>query len=141
MSSRKAYLWTWSNAENQNAVERFFTLFLGFRVSGTLFDNNVFLLAPEDLVIEGESSTELSLTFVPTKKSGADFYVANYKNGNNDTRCLLQASEHPLTCKYENLKPLTSYTFEYFAGAHASGSDIWSAKRFKTALTPADRKF
>ncbi len=106
----------------------------------TLFNNACCVLAPDDLLIEAKSSTELSLTFVPTEKPRADFYIANYKHGNNDTRCLLPASAHPLTCKYDNLKPSTWYTFEYFAGAYATGPDIWSSSRYKTALTPANRK-
>ncbi len=93
------------------------------------------------MLIEAESSTELSLTFVPTKNPRADFYFVNYKHGSNDTRCLVKPSEHPLTCKFENLKPSKWYTFEYYAGAYAAGYDIWSSKRVKTALTPANRKF
>ncbi len=93
------------------------------------------------MLFEAKSSTELSLTFVPTEKPKADFYFVNFMHGDSDTRCLLQASERPLTCKYVNLEPLTTYTFEYSAGVYAPGSDIWSSKRVKTALTPANSKF
>ncbi len=112
----------------------------GLSVSGTLFSNVCCILAPEDLLFEAKSSTELSLTFVPTENPGADFYFVNFMHGDSDTRCLLQASERPLTCKYVNLEPLTTYIFEYSAGVYATGSDIWSSKRVKTALTPANSK-
>ncbi len=89
------------------------------------------------MLIKAESTTELSLTFVPTEKPIADFYFVNHKHGDNDNRCLLKATEHPLSCRHENLEPSTSYIFEYYAEAHAKVSDIWSTMRIKTALTPA----
>ncbi len=113
----------------------------GLNAFGTLFTKKKLFLAPENLLFEAKSSTELSLTFVPTEKPKADFYFVNFMHGDSDTRCLLQASERPLTCKYVNLEPLTTYIFDYYAGVDATGSDIWSSKRVKTALTPANSKF
>ncbi len=117
---------------------RGFYLLIGWWVSGTPFNNEYCVLAPANLLIKAESSTELSLTFVQADKPRADFYFVNYKYGGNDSGCLLKATEHQLTCKYENCVPSTSYIFGYYAGAYARVSDIWSSMRIKTALTPAN---
>ncbi len=93
------------------------------------------------LDITAASSTEVRLQFIPSEKPNADYYVANFKGGNNDTPCLVGASEQPLVCSYKDLKPSTMYEFEYFAGVKAMGSDIVSEEKYRSVVTPANRKF
>ncbi len=86
------------------------------------------------------SPTALNLTVLPTKNPGADYYVMNFRGGEEGTKCTVYASERQFTCIFKSLKAHTMYWFEYYAGANAPGHDIWSDMRQRSGMTPSNCK-
>ncbi len=82
------------------------------------------------------SSTAMRLTFHPPKNQQADYYEANFVNGEKGTLCRVGASASPLVCVFANLKPDSFYKFDYYAGAYAPGHDILSDIRQISDMTP-----
>ncbi len=82
----------------------------------------------------------MRLTFHPPKNPQADYYVANFVNGEKGTLCRVAASASPLACIFSDLEPDSFYKFDYYAGANAPGHDTWSDIRQISGRTPSNCK-
>ncbi len=78
--------------------------------------------------------------FHPPKNPEADYYEANFVNGEKGTLCRVAASASPLACIFSDLEPDSFYKFEYYAGAKAPGLDIRSDIRQISGRTPPNCK-
>ncbi len=66
----------------------------------------------------------------------------NFKDSAYQTHCLVHAYffPPPFVCLYKDLKPGTTYEFQYNAGRVACGLDITTPMQYISASTPPDRK-
>ncbi len=82
----------------------------------------------------------MRLTFNPPSNPQADYFEANFINGESSTLCRVAASASPLACTFGHLNPDSFYKFDYYAGAYAPEHDIRSDIRQISGRTPPNCK-